>query len=95
MEFGQKGTSRVCRGRHGEVGIVEFGHMMLVVPSGVRGATGSVRELPGRDKPQARIRYGCIYPASVLRFLAKLAIRGAHARRRLFQTAGHRISITP
>ena len=25
MEFGLKGTSRVCRGRHGEVGIVEFG----------------------------------------------------------------------
>jgi len=25
MEFGPKGTSRVCRGRHGEVGIVEFG----------------------------------------------------------------------
>ena len=24
-EFGLKGTSRVCRGRHGEVGIVEFG----------------------------------------------------------------------
>jgi len=25
MEFWLKGTSRVCRGRHGEVGIVEFG----------------------------------------------------------------------
>jgi len=25
MEFGLKGASRVCRGRHGEVGIVEFG----------------------------------------------------------------------
>ena len=25
MEFGLKGTSRVSRGRHGEVGIVEFG----------------------------------------------------------------------
>jgi len=25
MEFGLKGTSRDCRGRHGEVGIVEFG----------------------------------------------------------------------
>ena len=25
MEFGLKGTSRVCRGRHREVGIVEFG----------------------------------------------------------------------
>jgi len=24
MEFGLKGTSWVCRGRHGEVGIVEF-----------------------------------------------------------------------
>jgi len=26
MEFGIKGASRVCRGRQGEVGIVEFGH---------------------------------------------------------------------
>jgi len=26
MEFGLKATSRVCRGRHGEVGIVKFGH---------------------------------------------------------------------
>jgi len=26
MEFGLKGTSRVCRGRHGEVGIVECGN---------------------------------------------------------------------
>ena len=26
MGFALKGTSRVCRGRHGEVGIVEFGH---------------------------------------------------------------------
>jgi len=25
MEFGLKGTSRICRGRHEEVGIVEFG----------------------------------------------------------------------
>jgi len=25
MEFGLKGTSRLCRGRHREVGIVEFG----------------------------------------------------------------------
>jgi len=25
MEFGLKGTLRVCRGRHGEVGILEFG----------------------------------------------------------------------
>jgi len=25
MEFGLKGTSQVCRGRHEEVGIVEFG----------------------------------------------------------------------
>jgi len=25
MEFGLKGMSQVCRGRHGEVGIVEFG----------------------------------------------------------------------
>ena len=25
MEFGLKGTSPVCRGHHGEVGIVEFG----------------------------------------------------------------------
>ena len=25
MEFGLKGTSRVCRGRHVEAGIVEFG----------------------------------------------------------------------
>jgi len=25
MEFWLKGTSWVCRGRHGEVGIVEFG----------------------------------------------------------------------
>ena len=25
MEFWLKGTSRVCRGRHGEVGLVEFG----------------------------------------------------------------------
>jgi len=25
MEFGLKGVSRVCRGRHGEVGTVEFG----------------------------------------------------------------------
>jgi len=25
MEFGLKGTSRVCHGRHGEVDIVEFG----------------------------------------------------------------------
>ena len=25
LECGLKGTSRVCRGRHGEVGIVEFG----------------------------------------------------------------------
>jgi len=25
MEFGLKGTSRVCCGRHGKVGIVEFG----------------------------------------------------------------------
>jgi len=25
MEFGLKGTSRICHGRHGEVGIVEFG----------------------------------------------------------------------
>ena len=24
MEFGLKGTSRVCRGRHGEVSVVEF-----------------------------------------------------------------------
>ena len=24
-----KGTSRVCRGRHGEVGIVEFGHYSM------------------------------------------------------------------
>jgi len=29
MEFGLKGTSRVCRGRHGEVGIVEFGHNQI------------------------------------------------------------------
>ena len=26
MEYGLKGTSRTCRGRHGVVGIVEFGH---------------------------------------------------------------------
>ena len=25
MEFGLKGTSRVCRGPRGEVGVVEFG----------------------------------------------------------------------
>jgi len=25
MEFWLKGTSRVCRGRHGEVGVVEYG----------------------------------------------------------------------
>ena len=29
IEFGLKGTSRVCRGRHGEVGIVEFGLQSL------------------------------------------------------------------
>ena len=32
MEFGLKGTSRVCRGRHGEVGIVEFGLDVIVKP---------------------------------------------------------------
>ena len=32
MEFGLKGASRVCRGRdHGEVGIVEFGHIALAL----------------------------------------------------------------
>jgi len=33
MEFGLKGTSRVCRGRDGEVGIVECGHKAAAVVS--------------------------------------------------------------
>jgi len=32
MESGPKGTSRVCRGRHGEVGLVEFGLKAALAP---------------------------------------------------------------
>jgi len=43
MEFGLKGTSRVCRGRHGEVGIVEFGRQ----PNNPRSARDSTPSVAG------------------------------------------------
>jgi len=45
MEFGLKGTSRACRGRHEEVGIVEFGLMTVdKIVSNDRGKSSTAKK---------------------------------------------------
>ena len=59
MEFGLKGTSRVSRGRHGGVGIVEFGlnRRRRLRLAGDRGVAGGRSEIKPGGRAGGRARW--------------------------------------